>query len=189
MRWRLTHVEDAAHPPVLHWTCGGCRKTRYQYADCTNVETMIHEVLSQNLRLTGATLDLEDAVSHLRMEALRLYVSWRPEVGLSFESYGFGLLRRRTYDIYRSLLGRNGEKPLAYAVSFEVITGDEDGDGWPIEPEDPLAYDPADLRVYGGKISWPIVAKRRSVRAPSGSFPYALTGATLLLRRKRLPGS
>lgn len=104
---------------MITWECSGCQSTRYQYADCTNVGSMCVTIMEENLRRTGANLDHDEATSRLVLEAFRLYVAWDPSKGLTFESYAFGILRRRANDIYRQMLGRNGEKPLANALSLD----------------------------------------------------------------------
>jgi len=116
-RWKQTGYLNGEAPPVVYWECD-CGSTRYQYADCTNVDTMCATIMEQNLRRTGANLDHDEAHSRLVMEAWRLYLGFDPQRGLTFESYAFGILRRRANDIYRQMLGRNGEKPMAHALSL-----------------------------------------------------------------------
>lgn len=122
-RWRLTRVENGDHPPVISWSCTGCGSTRLQCGDCTNVETMCATVLEENIRRTGANVDYDEAHSRLVLEAWRLYLSWRPiqdpdRPPVNYEGFAYSILRRRAHDIYRQMLGRNGEKPLANAISL-----------------------------------------------------------------------
>jgi hypothetical protein len=127
----MTGFLNGKTPPVVYWECD-CGSRRYQYADCTNVDTMCATIMEQNLRRTGANLDHDEAHSRLVMEAWRLYLGYEPERGLTFESYAFGILRRRANDIYRQMLGRNGEKPMANALSLSWEDGELEGDS----PED-----------------------------------------------------
>jgi len=122
-RWIRNGYENGTSPPVVTWICSGCGAQRYQYADCTNVETMCVTIMEENLRRTGANVDHDEAVSRLVLEAWRLYIGWDPTKGLTFESYAFGILRRRANDIYRQMLGRNGEKPMANALSLDTGGG------------------------------------------------------------------
>jgi hypothetical protein len=85
---------------------------------------MIRGVVEENARRLGANIDLDDATAQLEFQCWKLYLDWDPE-GLPFESYAFGLLRRRAFDYYRELLGRNGEKLLSRAIS---LTYTEDGE-------------------------------------------------------------
>ena len=125
-RWRRTLALNGAHPLVLHWACLQCESVRYQYSDVNNVRTMCVTIMEKNLRSTGANLDHDEALSRLETEAWRLYLNWDPGKGLNFQSFAFGILGRRAYDIYRDVLGRNGEKPDANAISFPSTTSD----GW-----------------------------------------------------------
>lgn len=120
-RWQQIGYEVVGSTPaVVYWRCEECQAERYQFADCQNVESMCLTVLEENLRRTGANLDHDEALARLQLEAWRLYLAWESD-GLPFESYGFGLLRRRAYDIYRQQLGRNMQKPLANAVSLSAL--------------------------------------------------------------------
>lgn len=89
---------------------------------------MCATVLEENLRRTGANLDHDEAFSRLVLQAWRLYLAFDAERGLTFESFAFGILRRRAHDIYRELLGRHGEKPLANAVSMDALFGNDPDD-------------------------------------------------------------
>jgi DNA-directed RNA polymerase specialized sigma24 family protein len=83
---------------------------------------MIRSVLEENVRRAGANIDLADAYSQLDLQCWKPYLDWNPD-GLTFESYAFGILRRRAFDHYRQLLGRRGEKPLANA--FPLVYSDD----------------------------------------------------------------
>jgi len=96
---------------------------------------MCKTVLDENLRRTGANVDYVDALARLELEAWKAFVAWDPNRGLTFEFHGFGILRRRVKDIYRELLRRNGDKPLANALS-ELFAGGN-GEDWTLEPPDP----------------------------------------------------
>lgn len=132
-RWQQTgHEAAGSSQPVIYWRCETCSATRYQFADCLNVETMCLTVLEENLRRTGANLDHDEAFARLVLEAWRLYLSWEPNQDpdrppVNYEGYAYSILRRRAHDIYRQQLGRNGEKPLAHAVSLSssVDCGDD----------------------------------------------------------------
>ena len=150
-RWRQLHVENGKHPSVISWECVGCGAIRYQYADCTNVETMCVTIMEENLRRTGANLDHDEAVSRLVLECYRLYIAWDEGKGLTFESYAFGILRRRANDIYRQMLGRNGEKPLANALSLNAMRT-HDGELLGIFPEsEEMSFGDASLSMVAGR--------------------------------------
>lgn len=122
--WARVAFENGARPPVVTWRCE-CGATRFQFADCTNVETLCRTVLEGNLRRTGANIDHDEALAQLVLEAWRLYLKWEPvqdpaRPQVNFEGYAYSILRHRAYDIYRQLLGRNGEKPLAHAISLDA---------------------------------------------------------------------
>jgi hypothetical protein len=118
--WRLDRVENGSTPAVLYWSCSTCGGTRFQYGNCTNVETMCRQVLDENLRKLGAHVDTADALSYLEMMAWRAYVDWDPERGVNYEGWAFSILRKRAFDLYRMLLGRNGERANLYAVSLDA---------------------------------------------------------------------
>jgi hypothetical protein len=110
---------------------------------------MCKTVLDENLRRTSANVDYTDALSALELQAWRAYVAWDPSRGINFEGYCFSLLRRRVYDHYRELLGRNGEKPLSHALSFEVVSN---GQEWGFEPPDPDLDDVAEQLALRARI-------------------------------------
>jgi hypothetical protein len=96
---------------------------------------MIRSVLEENVRRLGSNIDLADAYSQLDLQCWKLYLDWDPD-GLTFESYAFGILRRRAFDYYRLLLGRRGEKPLANALRLAYT---EDGELTDLPPSEDAA--------------------------------------------------
>jgi hypothetical protein len=127
--------------PVDQWLCTSCGNERVQLADVRDAEALLQGVLWKHVKGNGhfsdeRSLDVEDFRSFLWIHLMRLYEKWQPTGGLSFASYGSGLLGRRANVWYRERFGRQGHgrdtrKALAHADSLDRF----------LQPDGPLAQE------------------------------------------------
>jgi hypothetical protein len=125
--------------PVEQWLCTSCGYERVQLGDVRDAEALLQTVLWKHVKGNGhftdeRSLDVDDFRSFLWITLMRLYEKWEPGDGLSFASYGSGLLGRRANEWYRERFGRQGHgrdtrKALAHADSLDRYVESFDLDG------------------------------------------------------------
>jgi hypothetical protein len=123
---------------VDQWLCTSCGYERVQLGDVRDAEALLQTVLWKHVKSNGhfnddRSLDVEDFRSFLWITLMRLYEKWQPDEGLSFGSYGSGLLGRRANEWYRERFGRQGHgrdtrKTLAHADSLDALLGGPERD-------------------------------------------------------------